>query len=218
MPRLKNSQQFYGLRLVLFDDLQKRIRRRGYDFSLPSNPAMRHPNATRIPGAELPCRDDILTLIRVAESPRDLSWYRSFAPTVKAFGVLFAKWPDEVLDILCFIRAKLTDWRKNQAGLAKRFLRTHRIVVNNKGKTIAVADMTDKDIARHLTRPGLNVSPDSVKKARQTIAREDREKFIFTEHPKIQAFMRTGQSKPNLTRLLRSHAKGKKQPVEFPFK
>jgi hypothetical protein len=229
MPRLKTPQQFYGLHLALFDELQKHIERRGYDFCLPSNPARRPLHSAAMPGARVPLnRDEILTLIRVAAHPDYLASYRLFAKTVKDFGVLFAKWPDEVLDILCFIRAKLADWSNSQAGLVTKFLRTHSFIVNNKGKNIAVANMTDKDIARHLTRPDLSVSPDSVKRARQRIAREDDEKFFFTEHPQVQEFMRgtggmirkgknAGQPNAKLKRLLRLHAKGKKQPARISF-
>jgi hypothetical protein len=209
MPRRKTPQQFGGLHLALYDKLQKHIKLRGYDFSIPSNPAMRGPLSAPMPGASVPLnRNEMLTLIRVAEKPNYLACYRSCEKTVRAFGVLFAKWPDEVLDILCFIREMLAD--ETQAGRVTRFLRTHSWFKNDKGEFIGVANMTDGEIAQHLTRPGLSVSPDSVKMARQKIAREDGEKFFFTEHPQVQEFMRTGVMNPKLKRLLRLHAKGKK--------
>lgn len=222
MPRLKTPQQFGGLHLVLSADLEKHIRQQGYDFSLPSNPVLRRSYSAPMRGARVPLtRDEILTLIRVAEKPTYLAKYRSCEHTVRAVGALFAKWPDEVLDILRFIRAKLKHYNNTQAGTVTVFLRTHRWFKNAKGEIIAVANMTDGEIARHLTRPGLGISSDSVKMARQRIAKEDKQTFFFTEHPQIQEFMRgtggmirkgknAGQPNARLKRLLRSHAKGKK--------
>jgi hypothetical protein len=227
MPRIKNPQQFYGLHLVLFEELRNHIQKQGYDFSYPSNPAVRHPNAQRIPGAELPNRDEILILIRVAENPGDLYRHITCASTIKSFGLLFAKWPDEILDILRFIRAKLAYFRETNAGIATLFLRTHSLIVNKRGEKIAIKNMTDKDIATHLTEitkhptcPKFNMPTSSVKMARQKIAREDREKFFFSEHPQCQEFIRTGgltidgkkvlPPDPRIQRLLRSLAKGKK--------
>jgi hypothetical protein len=79
--------------------------------------------------------------------------------------------------------------------------------------------MTDCDIARYLTRPGLTVPTDSVKKARQAITREDRETYYW-EHPQRQEFLRTGAviidgervypPDPRLEHLFPSPAKGKK--------
>jgi hypothetical protein len=217
MPRAKTPQQFYGLRLLLMGELAKYIRRKGYDFSVASNPDM--PRGKPITGAALPNRDDVLTLIRVAKSPRDLLRPISCAATVKSFSILFAKWPDEVLDILRFIRERLAYTGKNQSGRVKWFLRTHRYIRDSKGKEIAVADMTDCDIARYLTRPGLTVPTDSVKKARQAITREDRETYYW-EHPQRQEFLRTGAviidgervypPDPRLEHLFPSPAKGKK--------
>jgi hypothetical protein len=198
-------------------ELAEYIRRKGYDFSVASNPDM--PRGEPIPGAEMPNCEDVLTLIRVAKSPRDLLFPKSRAPTVKAFSVLFAKWPDEVLDILRFIRERLAYAGKNQSGRVRWFLRTHRYIRDSKGKEIAVADMTDCDIARYLTRPGLTVPTDSVKKARQAITREDRETYYW-EHPQRQEFLRTGAviidgervypPDPRLEHLFPSPAKGKK--------
>jgi hypothetical protein len=99
-------------------------------------------------------------------------------------------------------------------------LRTHRYIRDSKGKEIAVADMTDCDIARYLTRPGFDVPTASVKKARQAITREDREVFNYSEHPQRQEFMRTGAvtidgervypPDPRLEHLFPSPGKGKK--------
>ena len=221
MPRLKTPQQFGGLHLVLHDDLQRYFKRRRYDFSLPSNPALRPPHSARMPGACVPLnRDEILMLIRVAERPDYLSSCRSCERTLKAFGILFAKWPDEVLDILRFIRMKLAYLNTTEAGRATLFLRTHSYISNAKGNKIAVATMTDNEIAQHLTQPGFNMKPTNVKMARQKIAREDKRKFFFTENPQIQAFYRgtggmirkgkkTGQPNAKLKRLLQAAAKGK---------
>ncbi|HTX21152.1 MAG TPA: hypothetical protein VMD27_04705 [Candidatus Aquilonibacter sp.] len=70
-------------------------------------------------------------------------------------------------------------------------------------KLVAVGSLLDKDLAKLL-----DVKTDSVKKARQEIARIDKE-MAYWEHPAVVHYMKTGEITPELKRLQEARRKGK---------
>jgi hypothetical protein len=70
-------------------------------------------------------------------------------------------------------------------------------------KLAAVSSLLDKEIATLL-----NVKPESVKKARQSIARQD-EQIAFWENPEVVRYMQTGVITPKLKRIWKMRLNGK---------
>jgi hypothetical protein len=184
MPQRKKSQEFYGLHLAIGPELEKYIKKRGY--------------------AELGIfhRSTTLLLLRIAHHPETLAYYQTHADKIKAFGALYAKHPDAVLDILSFFRKILADWKHKQAGYVRVFLRTHTIVSNAKNRLAGISSMTDKDLANHLSKEaGFTITANSVKRERQRIVEMDNGLWGFNEHPEVQQFYRDGQMTPALEAL-----------------
>ena len=163
MPRLKKTQEFYGLHLAIAPELEKHIGKRGYA------------------GLGIFHRETTLLLLRIASRPETLTYYQRHADKIKSFGSLYAKHPDAVLDILCFIRKTLADWRKEQAGFVRMFLRTHSFVSNTKKQLMSIACMTDKELAHYLSNEaGFGITANSVKRERQCVVEIDRNFHVFT--------------------------------------
>jgi hypothetical protein len=193
MPRKKTPQEFYGLHLALAPELGEYINARGYI-------GIFHRTTT-------------LLLLRIARHPEILSYYQRHADDIKSFGSLFTKHPDEILDVLCFMRKTLAEWKKDQAGFIRIFLRTHATVKNAKGELVSIGSLTDGELAQHLTdEAGFNITTASVKWERQKIAKVDKSPIGFYEHPEAQQFMRDGVRSPALERLLLKFSKGKTSP------
>jgi hypothetical protein len=190
MPRKKIFQEFYGLHLALAPELGEYINSRGYN-------GIFHRTTT-------------LLLLRIARHPEILSSYQHRADDIKSFGSLFTKHPDAVLDVLSFMRKTLAEWKKDQAGFIRIFLRTHATVKTTKGELVSIGRLTDGELAQHLTEEaGFNITTASVKRERQKIVKVDKSPIGFYEHPEAQQFIRDGIKTPAYERLLQSFFKGK---------
>ena len=194
MPRRKIVQEFYGLHLALAQELGKYISSRGY--------------------VGIFHRTTTLLLLRIAEHPHILSSYQNCADDIKSFGSLFTKYPDEVLDVLSFMRKTLAEWKKDQAGFIRIFLRTHATVKTKRGGLVSIDGLTDGELAQHLSdEAGFNITTASVKRERQNVSKLDKSPLGFYEHPEAQQYMRDGIKTPALEELLRKFQKGKTSPV-----
>jgi hypothetical protein len=183
MPQRKKSQEFYGLHLAIAPELGKYLQKRGY-----ANLGIFH-------------RETTLLLLRMASRPETLT-FQHRANKVKSFCQLYAKHPDEVLDVLCFMRRTLADWKKNQAGYVRIFLRTHSILTSKDKQLVAVSSLTDKELAVYLSKEaGFQITDKSVKRERQRIFKVDKGPLGFNEHPEVQQYYRDGVVTPALEKL-----------------
>jgi hypothetical protein len=195
MPRTKKLQEFFTHHLIVIDEVIRHMEEHQYDFSTPSNPAL--PVQPRQPGSRVPIRrEELLTLIRLAQRPE-----RAMCGTIRneefrMLATLYAKWPDEVLSLLTLIRRLFAECRKgkdgwiaNKARLVRGFLRTHSHALNAKGISTPVLDLSDGEISAYLSKlVGRNISTHNVKKARQSVNKQDARWFI-AEHPTCQQFI-----------------------------
>ena len=103
--------------------------------------------------------------------------------------------------VAMIVKSKLDD---TEERISVSNLTSDKINELTRSKLVAVSSLLDKEIATLL-----NVKPESVKKARQSIARQD-EQIAFWENPEVVRYMQTGIITPKLKRIWRMRAKGKK--------
>jgi len=103
--------------------------------------------------------------------------------------------------VAMIVKSKLDD---TEERISVSNLTSDKINELTRSKLVAVSSLLDKEIATLL-----NVKPESVKKARQSIARQD-EQIAFWENPEVVRYMQTGIITPKLKRIWGMRAKGKK--------
>ncbi|MGA3269357.1 MAG: hypothetical protein ABSE16_21400 [Verrucomicrobiota bacterium] len=227
MPQKKKSQEFFGIHhaLAFHPDIKRFAEQR--------------PGVIR--GTK-----ELKTIFEAATREFFFLNFRPGNESLLSFGKIYARHPDDVLDLMKLIRNILSKWRKSKSGIVRVFLLTHRTVFVEKcapiyddnGSCIAVivksllddtekrisvpnltADKLDEFMCARLVAVDslldkqiatlLNVKPESVKKARQAIARQD-EQIAFWQNPEVVRYMQTGVITPKLKHIWRMRAKGKK--------
>ncbi len=127
---------------------------------------------------------ELATVVLVAVKPAILERADCEAER-KAFNRALAQHPDAVIEALRFVRSRI-DFSskvtaKSKAAVVREFLIAHNALIKRRGqlrfigplvkrdRLIRVADLTDKEVAAFLSRPGCLVDADSVRKARQRL-------------------------------------------------
>lgn len=172
MPRPKPAQSHYGIELALLPVRQKRVAGREPFFTF----------------------DELKPLVRLAVRPECMRWTVGKADR-GVFAELYSKYPDAVLDVMTLVRKTLAQWRagKNQHALVMEFLRTHSACsLDDTPKRVSVAHCYDGELALALqTHYGFTFSIDSVKRARQEVAKLDKA-ISFFQRPSVDRHMRSG--------------------------
>lgn len=221
MPRIKKSQEFYGIHHALnfHPDVKKFAEQRPGVFG---------------------GKEEFSILVEAATRPFFFTNLRLGKKLVESFGRIYARQPDDVLEFMRLVRKIASKMDKTESGKVRTFLLTHQtvfldsrrphydlsgnlveVIVRDKlydkekhvpvsnltpdkvdellrQKLVAVASLTDKEIAILL-----NVKPESVKKARQSIIRQDRQ-IAFWENPDFVRYMQTGIVTAKLKRFWRT--------------
>jgi hypothetical protein len=133
--------------------------------------------------------DEMKTIIAAASRPMFFSNLDQGIGAVTKWGYLYARNATAVLGLMLAIRLSIDNLERKKNGIIQKFLLTHRTVVFRaqrditlgmteneikqyyaSGKLVAVSDLTDKEIAQHLSKPSSPVTADDVKKARQSLS------------------------------------------------
>ena len=226
MPQVRPVQQFFGItRALNYHPLIRKF-------------AAKQPGTFR-------GKEEFTSLAKVACDPNFFIHSHRREKLLRAFGVIYARQPDDVLDFMRLVRNILSKWEATQMGKVIRFCYEHQttfveerrrqydgngklvsVIVKHKlwgkektisvsnlppdeaeklsyAKLVAIGSLQDKELAKLL-----DVKTESVKKARQYIARTDKE-MAYWEHPEVVRYQKTGQVTAELQSLWEARRKGK---------
>jgi hypothetical protein len=171
MPQPKKPQPVYGIENAVRDDVQAYCDRTGFHIFA----------------------EEFSLLVDTATKPAIFTLPKRFHARIRAFGELYQRAPEHVLEIMLMIRKTLSEQALNMNGRVRQFLLTHSYV--NHGSTMfPVDEMTDGEIAEHLSKPGCVVSTESVKTERKKLRRK-LHAVKLAQDPDFIDYMRTGNQK-----------------------
>jgi hypothetical protein len=227
MPQKKKSQEFFGIHHALaFDPAVKKfaaqrpgVIRGTKELSIVTEAATREfffadlsftkkrvVSFGRIYARQPDAVLDFMRLVRKIMS----KWRKTESGKVKEFllthQTVFVDNRRPIYDdngncIAMIVKSKLDD---TEERISVSNLTPDKVDELTRSKLVAVSSLLDKEIATLL-----NVKPESVKKARQSIARQDKQ-IAFWENPEVVRYMQTGIITPKLKRIWRMRSKGKK--------